>query len=415
MAKILVVDDEVGIRELLSEILRDEGYDVQLAEHAAAARAARNRDRPDLVLLDIWMPDTDGITLLKEWAAAGQLNMPVVVMSGHGTIETAVEATRIGAQDFLEKPIALQKLLSTVKRVLQKSVAATRRSELSLAAFSRTAPLRELKRRLDQVAAKSRALLLKTGAGSLAELCARSLLAPGKPWLDLAGHGQPLTLDTLGQSAGGLLFVAELATLTRLQQKNLAFALDRLEKYDLRLVAASERSAAELAQSGFDGTLARRLAEVSLAAPGLIELKDEVPEIANRLLAHLVEAGEVPLRRLSSGALNVLRNHAWHGGYAELRSAVRSLALAALEEEISAEETARLLAPQPATLVQALPLELPLREAREAFERIYFEHHLRREAGNMTRLAEKTGLERTHLYRKLKALGVAIGKKGEEQ
>jgi FixJ family two-component response regulator len=121
MAKILVVDDEVGIRELLSEILRDEGHDVQLAENAAAARAARNAARPDLVLLDIWMPDTDGITLLKEWSAAGQLNMPVVMMSGHGTIDTAVEATRIGAQDFLEKPIALQKLLAAVKRALQKS------------------------------------------------------------------------------------------------------------------------------------------------------------------------------------------------------------------------------------------------------------------------------------------------------
>jgi DNA-binding NtrC family response regulator len=139
MAKILVVDDEVGIRELLSEILRDEGHDVQLAENAAAARAARIGARPDLVLLDIWMPDTDGITLLKEWSAAGQLNMPVVMMSGHGTIDTAVEATRIGAQDFLEKPIALQKLLAAVKRALQKSVSTGRRSELNLAAFARSA------------------------------------------------------------------------------------------------------------------------------------------------------------------------------------------------------------------------------------------------------------------------------------
>ncbi len=111
MAQILVVDDEIGIRELLSEILRDEGYDVTVAENAAAARAVRNAQRPDLVLLDIWMPDTDGITLLKEWSANGQLTMPVVMMSGHGTIETAVEATRIGALDFLEKPIAMQKLL----------------------------------------------------------------------------------------------------------------------------------------------------------------------------------------------------------------------------------------------------------------------------------------------------------------
>src|SRR5437773_9897158 len=119
MAQILVVDDEIGIRELLSEILADEGHQVLLAESAGDARRLRERGRPDLVLLDIWMPDTDGITLLKEWAASGQLTMPVVMMSGHATIETAVEATRIGALDFLEKPIALQRLLATVKRALR--------------------------------------------------------------------------------------------------------------------------------------------------------------------------------------------------------------------------------------------------------------------------------------------------------
>ena len=134
MAKILIVDDEIGIRELLSEILRDEGHDILLAENATAARAARNAVRPDMVLLDIWMPDTDGITLLKEWAANGQLNMPVVMMSGHGTIDTAVEATRIGAIDYLEKPIALQKLLAAVKRGLQRPQAPGVQSAPTLAA-----------------------------------------------------------------------------------------------------------------------------------------------------------------------------------------------------------------------------------------------------------------------------------------
>src|SRR3954470_4155706 len=121
MAQILVVDDEIGIRELLSEILADEGHQVLLAENAGAARRLRTAQRPDMVLLDIWMPDTDGITLLKEWAANGQLTMPVVMMSGPGTIETAVEATRIGALDFLEKPIALQRLLVTVKHALKNA------------------------------------------------------------------------------------------------------------------------------------------------------------------------------------------------------------------------------------------------------------------------------------------------------
>src|SRR5436853_5531848 len=137
MQQILVVDDEVGIRELLSEILRDEGYQVRLAENAGQARAQRGVGRPDLVLLDIWMPDTDGITLLKEWASSGLLTMPVVMMSGHGTIDTAVEATRIGAYDFLEKPIALQKLLATVSRALKRG-AAQPRPGASLAALGRS-------------------------------------------------------------------------------------------------------------------------------------------------------------------------------------------------------------------------------------------------------------------------------------
>src|SRR3989338_6887480 len=124
MRQILIVDDEIGIRELLSEILRDEGYRVALAENAGQARDWRKQTRPDLVLLDIWMPDTDGITLLKEWASSGLLTMPVVMMSGHGTIETAVEATRIGALQFLEKPIALQRLLGTGKRALRSPAAA---------------------------------------------------------------------------------------------------------------------------------------------------------------------------------------------------------------------------------------------------------------------------------------------------
>src|SRR6185295_10978470 len=142
MAQILVVDDEVGIRELLSEILTDEGHQVVLAESAGDARRLRERARPDLVLLDIWMPDTDGISLLKEWSANGQLTMPVVMMSGHGTIETAVEATRIGALDYLEKPIALQRLLGTVKRALRNQEPSAAR-ELSLATLGRAPALAE--------------------------------------------------------------------------------------------------------------------------------------------------------------------------------------------------------------------------------------------------------------------------------
>ncbi|MDQ8022303.1 MAG: response regulator [Moraxellaceae bacterium] len=406
MTKILVVDDEIGIRELLSEILLDEGYEVQLAENAAAARAARASARPDLVLLDIWMPDTDGVTLLKEWASGGQLTMPVVMMSGHGTIDTAVEAIRFGATDFLEKPIALQKLLATVKRSLQRQPTRVR-SQLTLASFTRSTPLRDLKKRLDQAAGRSRVLLLRVGPGSLAELCARSLQADNANWMDLGALNAPLEIQLLEDHRGGILFIEELAQLGRAQQKNLAFALDRLDRYDLRLLVASTRNAEELLAEGWDEGLLRRVFEVALVPPSLLELRDEVPEIAAQLLLHLVESGEVPARSLSTGALNALRNRPWGGGFAELRSAIKSVALAALEEQIDADDIIRHISRGPAATF-ALPLDLPLREARESFERIYFEHHLQLEDGNITRLAEKTGLERTHLYRKLKQLGIAL-------
>src|SRR5215210_6480366 len=164
MQQILVVDDEMGIRELLSEILSEEGYTVRLAQNASEARAFRTQARPDLVLLDIWMPDTDGVTLLKEWASAGLLTMPVVMMSGHGTIETAVQATRIGAYDFLEKPIALQKLLTTVGRALKHGIEQPS-AALSLAALGRAPVIAELKTKLERVANVRTPVLLTAEPG----------------------------------------------------------------------------------------------------------------------------------------------------------------------------------------------------------------------------------------------------------
>ncbi len=223
MANILVVDDELGIRDLLSEILNDEGHQVDLAENAAQARAARVRARPDLVLLDIWMPDTDGVTLLKEWSSSGLLTMPVIMMSGHATIDTAVEATKIGAMAFLEKPITLQKLLKAVEQGLARTVA---------------------------------------------------------------------------------------------------------------------------------------------RSPSAINSAVQMSEFS----AELIIAGGVLAAQVDNG-------------------------------------------PQPS---QSFLLEKPLREARDEFEKAYFEFHLAKEGGSMTRVAEKSGLERTHLYRKLKQLGVDLtrGKRG---
>ena len=418
MAQILVVDDEMGIRELLSEILTDEGHSVTLAEHAAAARQARSERRPDLVLLDIWMPDTDGISLLKEWSAANLLTMPVVMMSGHGTIDSAVEATRVGAVDFLEKPIALQKLLQTVKKALKHEVASTK-PPLTLDAFSRSPLLKDLKKRLEQAAANTSVLLLKSASGSIAEICARTLQAPKTPWLDLSASSLPLTQEMLEHASGGMLFIADLMLMGKLQQKNLAFALERLEKYNLQLVAAVSRPLTALVEAGWDQALVARLGEVWVALPQLSGHADDVPEIAPLVLSHLVERHGVPPRHFSSAALNSLRLHPWQGEWVELLAVIRNLAVAALEDEITAEDVDSILQRDtdaaPRAAAPSLPLfNQPLREAREEFERQYFEHHLKNERGNMTRVAEKTGLERTHLYRKLKQLGLNLGRKGDE-
>ena len=418
MAQILVVDDEMGIRELLSEILTDEGHSVTLAEHAAAARQARSERRPDLVLLDIWMPDTDGISLLKEWSAANLLTMPVVMMSGHGTIDSAVEATRVGAVDFLEKPIALQKLLQTVKKALKHEVASTK-PPLTLDAFSRSPLLKDLKKRLEQAAANTSVLLLKSASGSIAEICARTLQAPKTPWLDLSASSLPLTQEMLEHASGGMLFIADLMLMGKLQQKNLAFALERLEKYNLQLVAAVSRPLTALVEAGWDQALVARLGEVWVALPQLSGHADDVPEIAPLVLSHLVERHGVPPRHFSSAALNSLRLHHWQGEWVELLAVLRNLAVAALEDEITAEDVDSILQRDtdaaPRAAAPSLPLfNQPLREAREEFERQYFEHHLKNERGNMTRVAEKTGLERTHLYRKLKQLGLNLGRKGDE-
>lgn len=417
MAQILVVDDEIGIRELLSEILSDEGHTVLLAENSAAARKVRSEKRPDLVLLDIWMPDTDGISLLKEWSVAGLLTMPVVMMSGHGTIDTAVEATRVGAIDFLEKPIALQKLLATVKKALKHEVAKAK-PPVTLDAFARSPLLKDLKKRLEQAASKTPVLLLKNASGSIAEICARTLQLPKMPWLDLSASSAPLTQEMLEDATGGLLFIADLMVLGKLQQKNLVFALERLEKYNLQLIVACPRPLTALGEAGWDPSLVARLGEVWVALPQLSGHADELPEIATLVLAHLIERNEVPARSFSSGALNALRLHQWGGEWAELLVTVRNLALSALDDEITVEDVEGALkrdGGEPVKAPPALPLfDQPLRDAREAFERLYFEHHLKNERGNMTRVADKTGLERTHLYRKLKQLGLNLGRRNEE-
>ena len=420
--QILVVDDEVGIRELLFEILRDEGYGVRLAENAQTARSARKEMRPDLVLLDIWMPDTDGITLLKEWAGSGLLTMPVVMMSGHGTIDSAVEATRIGAFDFLEKPISLPKLLATVGKALAGGKTLPK-TGLTLVNLGRARVIQDLRQRLEQVSRLRTPVLFVGDAGSGFELCARHLHLPNTPWV--APESTEWLADNpfepLNEARDGTLYIPEISQLSRPEQKGLAQVMAKLEKMNVRLVCGSTEPLAPMVEEGhFDAALYNQLSGLTIRVPALADHAEDIPDIASTLLTQLVDANEVPLRTLTVGALNVMRNLDWPGNLPVLQNVVKTLALTALGNEITGDDVNRVarefnLGPrEQATTEVGVSLDLPLRDAREQFEKQYFLHHIRREEGNMSRVADRVGLERTHLYRKLKQLGIRPSSKGED-
>lgn len=414
--QILVVDDEIGIRELLNDILLDEGYQVKLAENAAEARKYRQQYRPDLVLLDIWMPDCDGVTLLKEWSSSGLLTMPVVMMSGHGTIDTAVEATRIGAFDFLEKPIALQKLLKTVTAAL-KSIEQSSNLNLNLSKLGKSAAINELKLQLERMANLKAPLLLMGPAGTGLELCARFLHQSNTPWLTLNVLNRLADEPTeiLSEVAEGTLFIAEVADLTRSQQKGLYALISQAEKYHVQVVCATAALLGKLAnEQKFDANLAQILGAASIVVPALNDHKEDIPDIACAIANVLVESREVAYKEFDTAALNALRNANWPGNLAQLEAVVKSLMQNCQTDTIGLEAVKVALTSIEAVEVETeivdsfLDFNQPLREAREDFERRYFQHYIGLTQGNIVVIAEKAGLERTHLYRKLKQLGIKL-------
>ncbi len=411
---ILIVDDEIGIRELLSEILRDEGYRVALAENAEQAKVWRNKTRPDLVLLDICMPDADGITLLNDWASNGMLTMPVIMMSGHGTIDTAVEATRIGAFGYLEKPIPLQKLLSTVTKALRggRNKPAT---VFSLASLGKGPLITELKKKLEQVVNLKAPLLLMGEPGVGVEICARFMHRPNTPWIEpetIASLAES-PLDFLESARDGVLFLKEIGELNKLAQKGLLLLLSKLEKYNVRVICATSQSLAELtAQGNYHPKLFEILTQLTVTVPALRAHREDIPDLANQILLRCIESGEVSSAlQFTTAALNCLRNYDWPGNLTQLTGVVHSLALTCTSEEITAEAVQQAMVFPESSSVSALPeipLDLSLREARDLFEKSYFERLIGQENGNMTRVADRAGLERTHLYRKIKMLGIKL-------
>ncbi|UOO81808.1 sigma-54 dependent transcriptional regulator [Uruburuella testudinis] len=413
---ILIVDDEIGIRDLLSEILQDEGYTVTLAENAEEARQLRHQTRPAMVLLDIWMPDCDGITLLKEWAKNGQLNMPVVMMSGHASIDTAVEATKIGALDFLEKPIALQKLLSTVDRALKYSEMQAA-SGLSLDKLGNSPAIQALNRTLEAAVKQNGSVLLNGERGSPFELVARYFHKNGTPWVEpgKTEHIVDTPLELLQKAGGGILYLGDIAQYSKNIQQGIGFLLSKADRYNVRIICAG--SPAETADStNQDTRLIESLSALTVNIPPLRSQPDDIIFLVNQILTELAETQKIAPVKFSTAALNILRQYDWPGNLEQLRNVVKSLTLTADEEEVNEAAVHAVLGQFSQTpvseVVGGFNFNMPLRELREELERRYFEYHIAQEGQNMSRVAQKVGLERTHLYRKLKQLGIHFSRRG---
>jgi DNA-binding NtrC family response regulator len=447
-SRILVVDDEADIRRLLQEILSEEGHEVDVAADAAQARAARARSEPDLVLLDIWMPDTDGITLLREWSADARHDCPVVMMSGHGTVETAVEATRLGAFDFIEKPLSLAKLLPTVKRALdarrsrQAGGYAAARAQAPLHGRSRTAL--QLRSELLRLAPYPAPLLLIAEPGSETESLARFVHQSGPrergPFVScnprslhddqaagalLGANGHAGLLE---QAAGGTLYIGDIEELPESARRLLAGVLEggsyarggqgASVRFDARVIATALPGIESRAGGAtMSRDLYAQLAVLPLRVPPLREYAEDVPDLLRQCVDQLTQGENLQFRRCSVAAQNRLRNYPWPDNLRELRNLLRRLLLRGGPEEISLEEVERELAAQApidAPLVKQDLLALPMREAREHFERAYLQQQLQLCGGKVGQLAKRVGMERTHLYRKLRSLGIEISHATED-
>lgn len=441
---VLVVDDEDDIRALIKDILSDEGYEVTNAADAAEARAARDEGKFDLILLDIWMPDTDGISLLREWSEHGELDCPVVIMSGHGTVDTAVEATRLGAFDFVEKPLSIAKLLRTVERAIEaskkQSSTARRLLPALMTPVGRSKLMQGLRDKVQQYANHDSPVLLTGEAGTGRAAFARYIHALSDraegPLVNLLAasltdnnaeeqlfgteeHGE-VHNGYFERAKNGTLIIDELGDLNDLAQKLILSALEQGEfvrrgghepiKLQVRVLATVNADYESRIEAG---TLRRELVSnlntLSVRVPPLREYAEDVPELLSYYVDKLVDGEGLSFKRFGVAAQNRLRNYPWPDNVRELKNLVRRLLLTGASEVISLDEVEKEIAAvahSDEPLVKQDLLSLPLREAREQFERAYLQQQLVLCDGKVGKLAKRVGMERTHLYRKLRSLGV---------
>jgi len=443
-ARILVVDDEPNIRELLEEILSEEGYEVTTAADAEHARAARREHSYDLTLLDIWMPDTDGISLLKEWSESGSLD-PVVMMSGHGTVDTAVEATRLGALDFIEKPVSLTKLLRTVQKALSNRRGRDAHRTLipsMRVPIGKSQPMRELRDQVLRIARHDTHTLFTgepgSGRGLFAQFLHSNSARAAGPFETVLGgdladtDSEARLLGTSGQpgalrrASGGILFIEAVNEMSPRAQQIMLGVLEQgalpppgaghEQRLDLRILASAHPGFER--DEAFRAELLARLSALVVRVPPLREYPEDVPELLRYYADVFVDSERLPFRRFSIAAQNRLRNYPWPSNVRELKNVVKRLLILGGEEEISLREVEAQLAADNVAgepLVKQDLLAMPLREAREHFERAYLQQQLILCGGKVGQLAKRVGMERTHLYRKLRSLGVDFRQAGPDE
>lgn len=444
--RILVVDDEPDIRSLLQEILEDEGYLVEVAENGKQAKLVYRQHKPDLVLLDIWMPDVDGITLLKDWLEEGNLPMPVIMMSGHGTVETAVEATRLGAFDFIEKPLSLAKLLLTVEQALEsnkarRDLSSQRRTSLTVSEpIGRSPVMQRLREQIKRIAEHDSWVLINGESGSGTHVAARFLhdcsIHHDMPFVEInlsskdhnkaiellgSEHGDSVQQGLMEQANGGTLFLRNIDEADDEMQNILLSVLQseafqriggtRSIPFKARVVCSAHSDLEYCIELGtFRKDLFYLINVVPLYIPPLREHREDIPELINFYTNIYVDQEKLPYRRFSLAAQNRLRNYDWPGNIRELMNIIQRLLVTAAGAEISLEEVETALSESDHKPVVSqgisIAYDLPLREAREQFERDYFLYQLQRTGGSVGKVAKIVGIERTHLYRKLRALGI---------
>ncbi len=453
---ILVVDDEPDIRNLVKEILEDEGFEVSVAHSGESARQARRMRRPDLILLDIWMDDVDGITLLREWSEGGSLPCPIIIMSGHATVETAVEATRLGAYDFIEKPISLAKLLLVVNRALEAGRLKTENQGLKRQVQPVSEPagkseiMQSLREQARKIAQHNTWVLISGEPGAGKEVVARYIHAQSplreRPFVEVAvgsmsaehsavelfgsEEGERIVYGRLEQANGGTLLLASIADMDLQTQARLLSVFQTHSflrmggtepvPVDIRVIATTSRDLEQEVREGrFREDLYYHLNVVPLTVPPLRAHAADVPELLNFYVDRFVMQENLPYREFSIAAQNRLRHYSWPGNNRELKNLVQRLLILGQGPVIDTDEVEGALqqfnetSETAAASRASLPLDLPLREAREQFEKVYLEHQLQEVGGSVGKLAKRVGMERTHLYRKLRGLGIDF-KKGND-